>query len=120
MIARRVAFRRLRPAALVLAALALSGCLAAETAVQETTRSMAKGVVNQVMQEQFPGANATPYTDCIIDSATTGEIVTIAREAGTGVTPETVTLVLDIARRPESLRCMASQPGLVGLIGGAI
>lgn len=120
MIARRAGLRGLRPAAFALAALALSGCLAADMAVQETTRGMAKGVVNQVMRERFPGVDAAPYTDCIIDSASTGEIITIARAASTGLTPETAALVLDIARRPEALRCMAAQPGLAALIGGTI
>jgi hypothetical protein len=95
-----------RAAAYLLAALALSGCVVADAAVQETTRSVARGVVNGIVAERFPGVNAAPYTDCIIDNATTGEILTVASASRTGVTEDTVRLVLDVAVRPETVRCL--------------
>jgi predicted ThiF/HesA family dinucleotide-utilizing enzyme len=68
-------------------------------------RDAAKGVVNTVVQTRFPGVNAAPFTDCIIDNASGSEIVTIAEAAVLGVTPRTTNLIVDIAGRPDTVRC---------------
>ena len=79
-------------------------------------RDAAKGVVNNVVQTRFPGMNAAPYTDCIIDNATGSEIVTIAEAALVGTTPATTNLVVDIAGRPDTVRCALNNSlGLGGL-----
>ena len=94
----------------------LAGCVASDAAVQDTSRSVAKGVVNQILADRLPGVNTAPYTDCIIDNATTEEIISVAAAAGTGVTAMTVDTVLAVARRPATLNCLAAtQPGLVGV-----
>lgn len=97
------------------AALALGGCEVADLAVQETSRSVAKGVVNGIVAERLPGVNAAPYTDCIIDNATTDEIFRVAAAARTGVTEATVNTVLAVARRPDTLGCFVSAGALNGL-----
>lgn len=68
-------------------------------------RDAAKGVVNTVVATRFPGVNAAPVTDCIIDNASGGEIVTIAQAAVVGTTQETTNLIVEIAQRPETVRC---------------
>ncbi|WP_234416965.1 succinate dehydrogenase [Loktanella sp. Alg231-35] len=79
-------------------------------------RDAAKGVVNNVVQTRFPGVNAAPYTDCIIDNATGSEIVTIAEAAVLGVTSNTTNLVVEIAGRPDTVRCALNNSlGLGGL-----
>lgn len=79
-------------------------------------RDAAKGVVNNVVQTRFPGVNAAPFTDCIIDNATGSEIVTIAEAALLGVTPATTNLVVEIAGRPDTVRCAVNNSlGLGGL-----
>lgn len=77
-------------------------------------RDAAKGVVNSVVQTRFPGVNAAPYTDCIIDNASTGEIVRIAEAALVGTTPATTDLVVDIAGRPDTVRCALNKSLGVG------
>ena len=84
----------------------LSGCLQdLGPAGDMFARDAAKGVVNSVLQTRFPGVNAAPYTDCIIDNATTPEIVEIAEAAVLGMTQATNDLVVRIASRPETVRC---------------
>lgn len=96
----------------------LSGCLQdLGPAGDMFARDAAKGVVNSVVQTRFPGVNAAPYTDCIIDNATTPEIVEIAEAAVLGMTQATNDLVVRIASRPETVRCaLNSSIGIEGLL----
>ncbi|MEO0486200.1 MAG: succinate dehydrogenase [Pseudomonadota bacterium] len=90
-----------------LALTALSGCDAAQGTLDDIARDQARDVVGEVAADTFPGVNTAPYTDCVINSATSQEIFTIARASLTGVDAQTVSLVGDIARRPASLSCLA-------------
>lgn len=95
----------------VVAALALTGCSVAQQSADILARDKAKQVVNGVVAERFPGVNAAPVTDCIIDNASAGEILTIAGAAITGPDAGTVELVSEIAQRPDTITCIA-QNGL--------
>ena len=88
-------------------AIVLTACTAANDVADAVARDRAKAVINQVVSDRFPGVNAAPVTDCVIDAATAGEIVSIAGASVTGVTQATVEQVIEIARRPESVRCIA-------------
>lgn len=92
---------------LVLLALLLSGCTSANEAADNLARDQAKTVVNSVVSDRFPGVNAAPVTDCIIDAASASEIVSIASASITGVRQSTVEKVLEIAARPEAIKCIA-------------
>jgi predicted ThiF/HesA family dinucleotide-utilizing enzyme len=85
----------------------LAGCNAVNDAADNLARARAKVVVNGVVDRQFPGVNAAPVTDCIIDAASANEILTIAGTSVSGVTQSTVDQVLEIARRPEAVQCIA-------------
>ena len=99
----------MRLVGLTIAALALSGCMQDMGASGDAlARHAAKGVVNNVVASKFPGVDATPVTDCIIDNASGAEIVTIAEAAVVGTSQQTTELVVAIARRPETQRCAAS------------
>ena len=91
----------------ILALSALSACGAANDAADAIARDQAKAVVNGVVESKLPGVNAAPVTDCIIDAASAGEILSIAGASVTGVTDKTVDLVLEIAQRPEAVTCIA-------------
>jgi len=100
------------------AAIALSGCTGDLAATGDVlARDAAKGVVNTVVQSRFPGVNAAPYTDCIIDNATTPEIFVIAQAAVQGVTPATTDLVVEIAGRPDTIRCISNNALGLGVLG---
>lgn len=93
---------------LVIAGLAtLTGCGVVSESTDDLARQQARSAVNQVVVNRFPGANVRPATNCIIDGATAGEILTLAGTSVTGVTQNTINLVIDIAARPETASCLA-------------
>ena len=94
---------------LVATVAALSAC---DTAIgTEVSRNAAKSVVNDVIEDKAPGVNVEPVTDCIIDNASGSEIVDIASAAVTGVTEQTVDLVLEIATRTDTIECLITNAG---------
>ncbi len=75
------------------------------TPLDQTARSAARDVVNREMARKLPGKNVAPYTDCIINNATAGEITTLAGIAlGQGSAIEPVAAII---RRPETSQCIA-------------
>lgn len=97
-----------RPLILALAAtLTLTACDSAQEAVTKGTRDTAKTVVNGVVENKFPGLNAAPITDCIIDNASVSEILTLAKASVVGVQQDTVDTVVSISQRPETAKCIA-------------
>ena len=93
----------------------LTGCAATQDAVTAASRNTAKGVVNDVVAQKFPGVSVAPVTDCVIDNATTGELLSLSKAAVIGVTPDTNATVLEIAKRPATAQCITKN-GL-GLLG---
>jgi len=85
----------------------LTACTAATDAADAVARNRAKTVVNAVVADRFPGVNAAPLTDCIIDNASASEIVSVASASVTGVTENTVETVVTIAKRPDTVSCIA-------------
>ena len=75
----------------------------------ELTRDAAKTAVRPVLEERFPGVPLEPATDCIIDNANSRELLALAADAVTGPTANTVEIVTDIASRPETIRCLATE-----------
>lgn len=83
----------------------------------DLARDAAKTAVRPVLEQRFPGVPLEPATDCIIDNATSNEILSLAADAVTGPTANTVEIVTDIAARPATIRCLAEE-GLPVLLGG--
>lgn len=101
-------------AAVLLAA--LSACTLGDPIVQDTSRQVAKGVVNNVIQQRFPGVNAAPYTDCVIDNATTEEILGLAQNAALGDSQSATATVIQITQRPATTSCI-TQNALGSVLG---
>jgi len=97
----------LRPVIFLAALVALAGCEAAQQAADDVARGQAKRAVNGVVAERFPGVDATPVTDCVIEAASAQEILQIAGSSATGATGEITEMVLQIAGRPEAAACIA-------------
>ena len=97
----------------LVAAFGLTACLDASDGVDTLARNSAKTVVNGVVQSKLPGVDATAVTDCVIDNASSSEIVEIAQAAVVGTTAATTSLVLEIAQRPDTVSCIAD--GTLGL-----
>lgn len=100
----------------ILTILALTACTGSEPLVQQTARNAAKSVVTNMVAVRFPGVNAAPFTDCIIDNATDQEILNIASGALTGPDEATAQIVINIASRPETVQCIG--PAALGNILG--
>ena len=95
----------------ILALASLTACATANEMADDLARGRAKAVVNTYVTNNYPGLNAAPITDCIIDAANAREILQIASGAVTGVDASVAEQIGQIARRPESLHCIA-QNGL--------
>ncbi len=87
--------------------LALAACT---PAAQDTlARDAARQAIRPVLAEQFPGVPLEPATDCIIDNATSAEILALAADAVTGPTASTVEIVTNIITRPDTITCLATE-----------
>ncbi len=98
-------------AILALCATALTGCATANDMADDLARGRAKALVNEYVANRYPGLNAAPITDCIIDAADARDILQIASATVTGLDAATAEQISRIAQRPEALQCIA-QNGL--------
>lgn len=111
-------------AAVGLSAVTLAGCVAPvpvaapvvpsapviatqPTILDAASRSVARNVVNNEMQRRLPGVNVAPYTDCVINNATTAELIDIAQMSRSGVAG-TADSVATIVSRPPTTQCIAA------------
>ena len=111
-------------AAFGVAAAVLSGCVAplpttspvtAPVATVPTTpatldaasRQVATNVINSEMQKRLPGANVAPYTDCVVNNATSAELIDIAQASRAGATGMADS-VASIVSRPATSQCIAA------------
>lgn len=105
------------PLIMTAAALALSGCVVQNPsgapapmpvppvvapAPDAAIRSNSRVVVNREMARRLPGANVAPYTDCVMQNATTAELATIAESAASASGT-----VASIVSRPATTQCIA-------------
>mmetsp|Transcript_1004 Transcript_1004/g.1948 ORF Transcript_1004/g.1948 Transcript_1004/m.1948 type:complete len:121 (-) Transcript_1004:2234-2596(-) len=94
--------------ALTLAApLLLSACVGFQDAADQLARQQARAYVNAEVERRFPGIDATPITNCVIDNASAQEIVTIAGGIALGDSTAASNTVGDILQRPATLQCTA-------------
>ena len=76
------------------------------TVLDEASRAIARNVVNSEMQKRLPGANVAPYTDCVVNNATTAELIDIAQASRAGSTGMADS-VAAIVSRPATSQCIA-------------
>lgn len=106
-----------------LAALALAGCVVAtpqqgaapsaptqpatpaEPVLDSASRALARNTINAEMEKRLPGADVSPYTDCVVNSASTSEMLSIASSAQSGGAGAANT-VASIVTRPEVSQCI--------------
>lgn len=106
-----------------LSAAALAGCVApttpattvtvppavitAPTVLDAASRQVARTVINSEMEKRLPGANVAPYTDCVVNNATTAELIDIAQASRAGASG-TANSVAAIVSRPATTQCIAA------------
>ena len=117
----------MRGAVGLLLVLSLSACVAGEAVMQETSRAVARTAVNAAVERYFPGVNAAPFTDCVINNATTGEILQLASTASQvagGVAADTASQAIPVVRtivaRPQTQQCLLSSVQGAGLLTGGL
>mgnify|MGYP001125774592 CR=1 FL=1 len=101
----------------------LSACVAGETMMQETTRSLARTAVDGAAARYAPGVPVKPFTDCVINTASTSELLQLAQAAGSGdaqaVASRAWPVVQTVTGRPEAQQCLVqaalSGDGLLAL-----
>lgn len=92
--------------AISLAALALVLAACTPASQDQLARGAAKSVVARAAAERLPGVPVAPYTDCIINNATSQQILVLAADSVTGPTASTWEIITGIARKPETLQCL--------------
>ena len=81
----------------------------------ELTRDAARTAIRPVLEQRFPGIPLEPATDCVIDNASSSELLALAADAVTGPTANTVEIVSDVVSRPATIECLARE-GLPALL----
>lgn len=79
----------------------------APTVLDAASRAVARTAINAEMSKRLPGANVAPYTDCVINNATTAELIDIAQMANAGVSGAGDS-VAAIVTRPATTQCIAA------------
>ncbi|SFS97924.1 hypothetical protein SAMN04488040_2576 [Sulfitobacter marinus] len=106
---------------MVLMAAGLSACTEASERVDAIAREGAKSAVTETIATRFPAVPKqmiTPFTDCVIDNASSDEVRVFAKSAVIGVDDTTVATVRSVLSRPETVRCLSqSSLGLTGTLG---
>ncbi|MCX7644251.1 MAG: hypothetical protein N2Z62_03015 [Rhodobacteraceae bacterium] len=98
---------RLAGLAAALAA-ALGGCVETPPA-DLVARAAAKEAVRPVLQRRLPGVPLEPAVTCVIDNASAGEILRLARAGAAGTPdPATVDIVIAVLGRQGTIDCLAT------------
>ncbi len=77
------------------------------TTLDPVSRQLARSVVTREMQNRLPGVNVAPYTDCVMNNATTAELIDLAQASRAGVSG-TADSVAAIVSRPATSQCIAA------------
>jgi hypothetical protein len=86
-----------------------------QAAQDQIARDAARASATKVLAEKFPGVPLQPAADCVIDNASSGQILSLAADSITGPTANTDKIVTNIVSKPETLTCLAAQ-GLPALL----
>jgi len=92
----------------LIGALAIGGCDVANDVVDAQVRQTAENTINTVVETNFPGVDASPVSNCIVKNASRGEILEVARDSVTGITDRTVSIVIEVAQRPDTVKCIVN------------
>ncbi|AUH34962.1 hypothetical protein [Paracoccus tegillarcae] len=78
----------------------------APTGLDAASRAIARTTVNAELKRRYPSLNVAPLTDCIMNNATTAELVDIAQMTNAGVSGAADS-VAAIVSRPATTQCIA-------------
>lgn len=80
----------------------------APTGLDAATRNIARTTIQvELAKSAGPGRNVSGFTDCVVNNATTAELVDIAQMTNAGV-PGAAGSVTAIVKRPATSQCIAA------------
>ncbi len=91
------------------AALTVGGCAQVQQVADDVARNQAKQVINSQAATVLPGVDLRFATDCIIDNASSQEILKLAGASVTGPNAATGELITEIGTRPQTLQCILNK-----------
>ncbi|WP_304615658.1 hypothetical protein [Paracoccus sp. (in: a-proteobacteria)] len=111
-------------AAFGLSAAVLAGCVApvpvpgpalpqapvaapAPTTLDAASRQVARNTIQNEIQNRFQGVDVAPWTDCVMNNATTAELIDIAQMSNAGSSGVSQS-VAAIVSRPATTQCIAA------------
>ena len=109
----------MRMMAAILCIAGVAACTEVQTAVDNTARQGAKGVVTETLATRFPQVPKQliePFTDCIIDNSSAEEIQEYVKAAVRGVDDGTAVTVKNVLGRPETISCVRSASLRAGIV----
>lgn len=77
------------------------------TTLDAASRSIARTTINAEMQKRLPGMNTSAITDCVMNNATTAELIDIAQMTNAGASGAADSVVA-IVQRPATTSCIAA------------
>ena len=83
----------------------------------QLARDQARNAINPVLARQFPGVPLEPATNCVINEASASEILQLAKAGTIGLQPEDTQLVVEIATRPDTIKCLL-ESGITPFLNG--
>lgn len=89
--------------------LALAACGPSQPSSEQIARETAKAVIRPIVGAQFPGVPTDVVVDCVIDNASGQEILQIASSAALGSTTDSLSVIMPILTRPNTIQCVAAK-----------
>jgi len=83
----------------------------------QLARDQARNAINPVLAQRFPGVPLEPATNCVINEASASEIFRLAKAGTVGLSPEDTQLVVEIATRPDTIKCLL-ESGITPFLNG--
>src|SRR5699024_3016256 len=75
--------------------------------VPPALRTAARQVINREMAKRLPGVNVSPYTDCVIQNASTNDMIDLASMSA-GDSSAAPAKVASIVQRPATTQCISA------------
>lgn len=105
----------------------VAGCVNEPPIMQETSRNLARNAVDEAAARHLPGIPVKPYSDCVINNATSAELIQLAKA---GAAPDAGRIASDawpvmhkITSRTETQSCLieaiSSDGSLRAIMNGA-
>ncbi|WP_368185138.1 hypothetical protein [Aestuariibius sp. HNIBRBA575] len=89
--------------------LALAGCNLTVPGGAPAVEAAARAVVGPILAEKVPGRGGQVMTDCVVENASTSELVQLGAAAIGAPSADVVLLVADILSRPNAQSCVAER-----------